>query len=259
MIITEAVSFDVELGAGAASSHVGLITLNTDETTEFDFQRMLPQNSDVMFYTSRIATVNPVTLENLQKMGPQLSHAASLILPDLTLKAVAYSCTSGTLALGYDNVASLIRSGLPEATRNQVEVVTPLTAARDAFKALKINKIAMLTPYIDTINQPMKAYFESEGVEVLKLSSLLVESDVDIARVRPSSIRRAALEACVEEADAIFLSCTALRAVECISALEAELGKPVLSSNQCMFWALMRHGGLKQPIHGFGQLLESHL
>jgi len=67
--------------------------LNTDETVECDMHRMLPEDSDAMFFISRVATVNPVTIENLRKMGPQLGHAASLILPDLPLCAIAYSCT----------------------------------------------------------------------------------------------------------------------------------------------------------------------
>jgi maleate isomerase len=259
MVTTEGVSFDVELGPGAASTHLGLITLNTDETTEYDFHGLLPPDSGVMFYTSRIVTVNPVTLENLQKMGPQLSHAASLILPDITLKAIAYSCTSGTLALGYDKVKALVRYGLPAESRDQVEVVTPLTAAIDAFRSMGLSRIAMVTPYMDSVNQPMINFFASQGIEVIKLKSLLVESDVDIARVQPDSIQKAAYEACVEEADALFLSCTALRAVECIVALESALKKPVLSSNLCMFWALMKASGYNRPIDGCGQLLAQHL
>ena len=118
----------------------------------------------------------------------------------------------------------------------------------------------MLTPYIDSVNQPMKDFFEAQGgVEIMRLKSLLVESDVDICRVEPASIIKGAVEVDCNDADALFLSCTALRAAECIARLEAELGKPVLSSNQCMFWQLMKAAGYPRPIHGFGQLLERYL
>jgi maleate isomerase len=257
MVATEPVSFEVEMTSAENAVHLGLIALHTDETTERDFHNLLPQHSNVMFYTTRIATVNPVTLENLQKMGPQLSAAASLLLPDVDMKAVAYSCTSGTLAMGYDEVARQIRAGFPEHDKKRAAVVTPLTAAIDAFRTVGVKKLAMVTPYIDSVNQPMIRFFEDRGVEVIKLKSLLVESDVDIARVSPKSILKAAREACVDGAEALFLSCTALRAVECIETLEGELNLPVFSSNQCMLWALLTAAGYKQPIQGGGRLLAS--
>ena len=39
-----------------------------------------------------------------------------------------------------------------------------------------------------------------------------------------------------ERADAYFLSCTNIRALPVIETLEAELGAPVISSNQAMLW-----------------------
>lgn len=259
MIKTEPVSFEVELGSGSASHHLGLIVLNTDETVEYDMHRMLPEDSDAMFFTSRVATVNPVTIENLRKMGPQLGHAASLILPDLPLRAIAYSCTSGTLALGYEEVAAQIKSGLNKDIRDSVAVVTPLTAALDAIKTLRLKRIAMLTPYIDSVNQPMKDFFEQHGIRIVKLKSLMVESDVDIAQVPPAAIKQGAEETYIEEADGLFISCTALRSTETLGELEASLQRTVLSSNQCMFWSMMKAAGYKKSITGYGQLLENFL
>ena len=259
MTTTEPVSFEVKFGCGAASAQLGLIALSTDETTECDFHKLLPKDSGVMFYTSRIEAANPITVENQKRMGSQLQNAASLILPDLPLAVVAFSCTSGTMAIGYDEVCRQIKAGIAEEYRDQVRIVTPLTAALEAFERLNITKLAMLTPYIDSVNQPLISYFKDRGVNVVRLKSLFVESDIDIARIDLDSIKRGAIEASTDEADAVFLSCTAMRSVECIEELEAELGKPVLSSTLCMFWQLMRAVGYEKPIKGFGQLLESYI
>lgn len=260
MTQTTPVSFEVDLTGGSVSNHVGLIALNTDETTEHDFYTMLPADADTMFYTSRIRTVNPVTPDNLRKMGPQLSDAARLILPDLPLKAVAYSCTAATVAIGYDEVAFRIRSGLPEQFRDDTEVITPLTSAVSAFKAFGIKKLAMLTPYIDEVNQPMrKCYEELADLEVVQLTSLMVKSDVDIARIARKSIKQGARETLKNEAEALFISCTALPAIGVLAELEAELGVPVFSSNQCMFWDVIKAVGYNKPIPGFGRLLEEKL
>ena len=44
--------------------------------------------------------------------------------------------------------------------------------------------------------------------------------------------------------------------VELIAELEAELGKPVVSSNQATFWNVLRTLKLNTRIKGFGRLLE---
>ncbi|MDX6330283.1 MAG: maleate isomerase, partial [Streptomycetaceae bacterium] len=57
------------------------------------------------------------------------------------------------------------------------------------------------------------------------------------------------------EAEGYFLSCTALRSAEIIEELEAELGKPVVTSNQAMVWHALRTGGVADPVPGYGRLL----
>ena len=52
------------------------------------------------------------------------------------------------------------------------------------------------------------------------------------------------------------MSCTDFAALEAIPRLEAELGKPVVSSNLATFWAALRAAGWREPIKGFGRLLE---
>jgi maleate isomerase len=43
-----------------------------------------------------------------------------------------------------------------------------------------------------------------------------------------------------------------------IDALEARIGKPVVTSTQPVLWRLLRLAGIKTPIHGFGVLLREH-
>ena len=246
------VSTEFHLDGGPARYRIGLIALHTDETTERDFHRMLPADGDVMYYTSRVQTVNPVTVSNLKKMGDRLSHASSLLLPDVDLNVIAYSCTSGAMAIGYEEVAAQIRAGGHDNT----EVVTPLTAACKAFAELGIKTLSLLTPYIDSVTAPIREYIETEGVRVLNTRSFHIESDVDIARLSQEDIKAAAIETYNGGADALFMSCTALRAADVIDELEAELEVPVLSSNQCMFWQALRLSGYTKPVPGFGRLMQ---
>ena len=138
-----------------------------------------------------------------------------------------------------------------------VPSTTPINAALDAFNTMNISKIALLTPYNDNINQPIHAYFQKNNVEVISTSTFNMDSDIDVARIPLEAIIDAAKIADHNDAQAVFLSCTALRSIECIDALEKSLGKPVLSSNQVMLWRLLRLAGWENKIQGFGKLLAN--
>ena len=248
---TVKVSTRFELDAGPARHRIGLLALDSDVATERDFHAMLPP--DVMFYTSRIHCTNPVTVENLRRQGPLLRDAVKLLVPAQRLDAIAYSCTSGTVAIGYEGVASEIRA----AGRPGIPVVTPITSAIAAFGHLGIRRISLLTPYLDSVNQAMRAFLESHGVEVLNIGGFCMEDDREMARIPPDAILDAALEVCDERADGLFISCTAIRAVEIIERAEAALGRPVLSAIQTLLWQSLRKAGYAAPVPGFGRVLAS--
>ncbi|MBN36035.1 MAG: hypothetical protein CMM46_14925 [Rhodospirillaceae bacterium] len=239
-----------ESDGGPAKHRIGLVALDSDVATERDFQAMLP--SDSVFYTSRIHCFNPITIENLKKLGPQVSAATELLIPGQRLDVIAYSCTSGTVALGYDEIARQVRSG----GRPDIEVVTPINSALKAMEQLGVRKISLLTPYVDSVNQAMRAFIEKHGVKVLNMGSFCLDDDKEMAELTPDAIHRAAIEVCADEADALFISCTAIRAVEIIERTEQVLGKPVLSAIQTLFWQAIRATGYTAPIEGYGTLMR---
>ncbi len=61
------------------------------------------------------------------------------------------------------------------------------------------------------------------------------------------------------EADGIFISCTNFRALEGVEELEAELGKPVLTSNTTAMWHVLRKAGFDEPAALGGSLMREHL
>ena len=238
------------LDAGAGRYRIGLIVLSSDHTIERDFMNMRP-NDEVTIFASRVHNVNPCTIENLQSMAPLLTEATRLIIPDGSLKVVAYGCTSATVAIGFEAVAERIQEGRPGAI-----AITPITAALAGFAALDLSRIAVLTPYIDTVSLPMVRFLERHGIAVAGLTSFQIEDDNDMAKIPTDAILEAAREADRPDAEALFISCTAVRAVECIERIEAALGKPVLSSNQAMFWQALRATGYSAPVPGYGRLLR---
>ena len=230
---------------------IGVVALATDSVLEGDFAAMSPSR-EVGIYVSRVKFANPTTRENLLAMAPRLSEAAGLLLPEQDIDVIAYGCTSGTALIGHDAVAASIREAKPG-----VAVVTPSRAASIALKTLKANKIAMLTPYIEPVTRGLVECLESDGFEILAPCCLGLEDDGDIARVAPESLFEIAVDICPPEAEALFLSCTALRAIGIIERLEERLGIPVLSSNQVMFWQSLREAGCSMPVSGFGTIFQT--
>ena len=86
--------------------------------------------------------------------------------------------------------------------------------------------------------------------------SFELESDVDMGRIPPDAIARAIAAADRPDADAVFVSCTALRAAEIVAGAEAAIGKPVVTSIQAMCWQSLRFAGFHAPLAGHGRLLE---
>ena len=57
-------------------------------------------------------------------------------------------------------------------------------------------------------------------------------------------------------ADAIFVSCGALRTLDVVAEIETCAAKPVVCSNQVMTWDCLRLAGIDDRFEGYGRLLD---
>jgi maleate cis-trans isomerase len=57
-------------------------------------------------------------------------------------------------------------------------------------------------------------------------------------------------------ADGVWITGAALPTVGVIDALETDLGVPVVTSMQAMFWAGLRHAHVSTRVDGYGRLLR---
>jgi maleate isomerase len=230
---------------------IGLIVLATDHTIEHEFRKMLAIDG-VAFYETRIrnaAEINPTTLAEMEK---GMAAATGMILPGGKLDVVAYGCTSGTVVIGEDNVFSRIRDARPD-----VACTTPITGAIAGFKALGAKRIALLTPYIEEVNQMLRRFIEARGIDVPVMGSFNLENDHEVARISQDSIKQAVRRlVSVDKVDAVFVSCTSLRVATIAEALEQEVGLPVTSSNHAMAWHCLRLAGYREPVAGLGNLFR---
>ena len=59
-----------------------------------------------------------------------------------------------------------------------------------------------------------------------------------------------------DRADAVFISCTGFRTIEYLAMLEADLGKPVISSNQATCADCLRILNVGDVAPGYGSLFQ---
>lgn len=238
-----------ELDNRPLAKRVGLIILATDHTTEVDFQRMVASDR-IGVYSTRIPYANPVTPENLRAMQPSLTAGAALILPDEPLDVVMYSCTSASVVIGDAQVTAAVRAAKPTAT-----VITPTAAAASALKAFGAKRISVLTPYTLETSRPMADYFLALGFDIARFTCLGLTDDREMARISPSDIVAFAKEAMAPHSDALFISCTAVRAAGVAAEIEAATGKPVVTSNLATAWACLRLCGDESARPELGRLM----
>ena len=231
------------------SKRVGLIILATDHTTEVDFQRMVAGDR-IGVYATRIPYANPVTPENLRAMQPSLTVGAALILPDEPLDVVMYSCTSASVVIGDANIEAAVKTAKPTAA-----VLTPTAAAVSGLRALGAKRISVLTPYTVETSVPMADYFRSLGFDIARFTCLGLTDDREMARISPAEIVSFAKEATAPDCEALFISCTAVRAAGVAAEIEAATGKPVVTSNLATAWATLRLCGDETARPALGRLM----
>ena len=231
---------------------VGLIALATDFMIEKDFINVI-KDKEIDFFVNRIECYNPLTKENLIKMSEKVTEVTNNILPNEDIDCIVYGCTSGTIAAGYKSIEKKVKAAKPKA-----KLTTPSSAAIKALKKLNIKKIAIFTPYSKKLNDEVVSYFSNEGFKITSNSYLDIKADYDIGKVDQKFLYDTLSNFEMNDADALFISCTALPVLNIIDKLEKKLNKPVLSSNQALIWDSLESIGKNNSVTGFGKLFNTN-
>ena len=228
---------------------MGLIALQSDETIEHDFRRLLPTDG-VAFYVSRVPSGLDVTPETLAAMETHMPAAATLLPRPAAFDIVGYGCTSGTSVIGPQRVAELISGACTTKA-----VTEPLTALVAACNTLSVSRLGFLSPYVGAVSETLRGELAARGIESPVFGSFEEAEEAKVARIAPQSIIDGALSlASSDQVDAVFLSCTNLRTLDVIEEIETKTGKPVLSSNQVLAWHMCRSAGLPLADRSVGAL-----
>ncbi|MFC1534007.1 aspartate/glutamate racemase family protein [Thermodesulfobacteriota bacterium] len=230
---------------------LGLILPSMNVLNEPEWYRILPDGISV--HTARMLLHGAMTAESFRHMHKDISRAA-LMLSTGHVDAIAYACTAGSFLEDSEKIIRIIER------ESNVPVVTTSRAVIEALHALQIKRVAVATPYIESVNESERKFLENAGFEVTRIIGLDLghtsEERLLIARQKESVTYELAKRVESPEADGVFISCVALASVGILKKLEDNLSKPVFSSTVATLWAILRRSGVDVSIEGFGSLLE---
>ena len=227
---------------------LGFIVPSWNTVMEYECQRLAPDGVSVHF--TRIAHTNDDE-ETLLHMIHEVPALATL-LAHAKLDAICFGCTGGSFVRPTMDreISDLIRE------KTGIPATTTATALVEAMREMHIARVAIASPYPQWLNERLVSFLAGKSIEVVREKGLNTECP---AFLPPERSRELAREVDCPEADGIFISCTNFRALEGVEELEAELGKPVLTSNTTTMWHTLRTAGFDGPALLGGSLMRKHL
>lgn len=235
-----------------AEPTIGLIFPPLDYPIPPDAKRLFPEG--VRFISNGLG-FSGMTIEGYEEAIPRvLPRAADLAGEGADLISVFGS--SITFYRGARFNEELTRkvtelTGVPATTQSNGLV--------DGLKHVGARRVAVATAYTDIVTGRLKIFLEEYGFEVVSARGLGYERIPEGAATQ-EILHELGVEAHAEakgRADALVMSCGALRTLDLIVPLEGSIGVPVVSSTPHGLWHCVRRLGLDARVEGFGRVMAT--
>jgi len=235
-------------GAGLLGK-IGVLTPDFDPVPESEISVMAPQG--VSIHAARVRR----SLTAGAFAEPPHVDAAAEQLAELAPNAIVFAYTSSSYVRGVA-AEGPVRARLEQRARG-IPVVLTCLAATDALRALGAKRVALIHPpwFSEDVNAKGMEYFRDQGFEVV-LSARLTPTRTFI-EVRPEEVYEWVRANTPATAQAVFIGGNGLRAVGAIRALEATLGRPVLTANQVAFWSALRIAKVSTKAIDYGRIFRT--
>jgi maleate isomerase len=220
------------------STRVGLIVPSSNTVAEVDFYRHLPDSATLHTARMYLAEATP------EAESAMLNEHLPVALQDLGSArpdVVVFACTSaGTLRGNVCEKELIERIG--ESTG--AYPVSVAAAVRTSIAARGAHRIGVVTPYVERLNDKIRASLEEDGLEVAGIRGMGIAENLEIGAVEPARIVQFASD-CFGGSDIelLFASCTNLRALEVREQIEQLLEVPVVTSNHAALQAVLERLG----------------
>ena len=234
---------------------LGFLVPPGNPTVEPEMMALVPPGCSLHF-ARLTATGVTGSLSGQEERNRQMLDGldASLALLAMVRPAVvvlAHTATSYTL--GQEREAALVAEIEARHAGQGLRFLTAFGSVLAALGALGVRRIAFGTPYAMETTLRGKAHLEAHGFEVVRFGVL--PNVVNIYDETPERAYQLGRQVDHAEAEAVFLSGVGMPTIDTLAALEADLGKPVVSASAAMMWHALRTAGVRAGVPGYGRLL----
>lgn len=227
---------------------IGLLLPSSNTTQEAEFGRILP--SGVSLHVTRLPLRNVDAASTARVVEDIETESRKLADADVDAIVLAATAPSSRNGLGYDR--DLIRRIESASGR---KATTASTALVQALTRLEVSALTIAGPWSEATNTSSAAFIEASGFKVLAHKALGHVSNLEIGLLDARSAYDLGKAVDRADAGAVMLACGNWMTLDVVDALEAAIGKPVLTTNQVSLWAVLRLAGYHAPIAGWGRLL----
>lgn len=231
----------------AAEPALGLIFPPLDYPIPPDAKRLYPRG--VRFLGDGVGLPGGMTLAGYDEAIPRVVPVAQA-LARRGASAISVFGSSLTFYKGARFHQELIQT-VTEATG--VPATTQSNGLVDGLRTVNARRVAVATAYTDVVTDRLKAFLEEHGFQVTSTKGLGFERIPDGAATQETLFDLGAeTYARSRRADALVLSCGALRTLDLILPLENRIRVPVVSSTPHGLMNGVRLLGISPRVHGFG-------
>lgn len=215
-------------------ARIGVLVPYTNTNLEPDMSMMAPSGLSV--HVTRIGgyTVEGVPgYEEMRAMAATSVDDAAALLAGTRPDLVLYGCTSATASLGVEGDVAF---GNKLSADTGCPAITTSGSILRSLEKLGVRNVSLMTPYNRQLTEAGATFFNNANFNVLSsICPPVALASLEQGMLTPDQIVRLVIEGLHDQAEAIVLTCTDLRAVECIERLEDMTGLPVVTSNQALF------------------------
>jgi maleate isomerase len=237
----------------AADIRLGIIVPSVNSVVEAWYPRVVPDGVSVHF--ARMLMPAGTSPERIIEMDRTDGIHSMQQLASCRPHAVAYGCTASSIVQGH---------AFDAHTRDEILRIAgcPGTTATHAIftacAALGLKRVVAVSPYPEEVDAAEHKFFADGGIETIAGACLGISDGFGLAAPGADQILDLALGAWDPAADGMIVACLNFRSHLVIDAIEARIGKPVVTSTQATLWHALRLAGLTAPIAGYGRLLREH-
>lgn len=229
-------------------ARLGFIIPSSNRMVEPQMRRYAPEG--VVPHITRLRMTGPHSIP-LEDQLPRIVEAAET-LNDSKCDVIVLQCTGTSMSGGVDMEQQVMRA-MRQATGRPA--LTTASALNAAFEALGARRLVFVSETKQPGHDKKLRYLGEAGYEILTDRAACLEGTDEYCTTPPQFWIDIARDCRNDDADAYFISCANIHATYVIEEIEAELGKPVVTSNQAALWCALRTAGIDEDVPGLGRLL----